>query len=267
MSQVTVSERPAEAPDEAPAERTRRNHAAFLDRAAGAEELVPLADGLNFKEKVERSLAILDAAWCEFGDRFVVANSLGAGVVWHLAKRVSPDIRGFIVVTRYTHPETLEFMGRVVARYPELKVYSNDEPLPDDVWRTDPDRCCERLKVEPARRAIEDLGAACWATGVRATSGRGRAASLEVELRTDGLVKVNPILVWHEREVWQYAALNGVEVNPLYAEGYRSLGCAPCTRVVAGRDERAGRWIGTSKCGGECGINTKPMKLTDGAGI
>ena len=48
-------------------------------------------------------------------------------------------------------------------------------------------------------------------------------------------------------------------VNPLYAEGYRSLGCAPCTKIAQGADERAGRWIGTSKCGGECGIHTKPL--------
>ena len=53
--------------------------------------------------------------------------------------------------------------------------------------------------------------------------------------------------------------LNGVPVNPLYAQGYRSLGCGPCTKIAQGADERAGRWIGTSKCGGECGIHTKPL--------
>ena len=74
-------------------------------------------------------------------------------------------------------------------------------------------------------------------------------------------MKLNPILIWHEREVWQYLALFGVPVNPLYAEGYRSLGCEPCTRISTGADERAGRWIGTSKCGGECGIHTRPLKV------
>jgi phosphoadenosine phosphosulfate reductase len=53
--------------------------------------------------------------------------------------------------------------------------------------------------------------------------------------------------------------MNRVDVNPLYAQGYRSLGCWPCTKIAQGADERAGRWIGTSKCGGECGIHTRPL--------
>lgn len=76
------------------------------------------------------------------------------------------------------------------------------------------------------------------------------------------LLKLNPILLWHEREVWQYLALYGVPVNQLYGEGYRSLGCAPCTQITTGANERDGRWIGTSKCGGECGIHTRPLKAT-----
>jgi phosphoadenosine phosphosulfate reductase len=80
-----------------------------------------------------------------------------------------------------------------------------------------------------------------------------------VEELDKGLIKLNPILIWYEREIWQYLALNNVPVNPLYNEGYRSLGCAPCTKIAQGVDERAGRWIGTSKCGGECGIHTKPL--------
>ena len=79
--------------------------------------------------------------------------------------------------------------------------------------------------------------------------------------RDAGLVKLNPILIWHEREVWQYLALYRVPVNPLYAQGYRSLGCAPCSKIANGPNERAGRWIGTSKCGGECGIHTRPLKV------
>ena len=58
----------------------------------------------------------------------------------------------------------------------------------------------------------------------------------------------------------QVLALFKVPANPLYAAGYRSLGCATCTKIANGPDERAGRWIGTSKCGGECGIHTRPLK-------
>ncbi len=227
------------------------------------ENVTQLVEGLNFAQKVERSLELIKEAYAEYGDGLVAANSLGKDsvAVWNLAKRVSPKIRGFIITTRFKPPETVQFMNEEVARYPELKVFRNDAEIPDKLYQTDPNRCCDILKVEPTRRAIEEMGVTCWVTGLRCTEGRTRTDFKEVEQRDEGLIKLNPILLWYEREVWQYLALNSVPVNPLYAKGYRSLGCAPCTKIAQGVDERAGRWIGTSKCGGECGIHTRPLKI------
>ena len=228
------------------------------------EDVAGLVTGLNYAQKVKRSLELIDLAYQEHGSQLVVANSLGKDsvAVWHLAKKVNPKIRGFIVTTRFKPPETVTFMNEQVAQYPELKVFRNDEVIPDKLHETDPDRCCDILKVEPTRRAIEEMNVSCWVTGLRCTEGRTRTDFKEVEQRDPGLIKLNPILIWYEREVWQYLALNHVPVNPLYTEGYRSLGCAPCTKIAVGVDERAGRWIGTSKCGGECGIHTRPLKLS-----
>ncbi len=226
-----------------------------------AENVTELVADLNFAEKVDRSLELIDRAYKEFGDDLVLAHSLGkdSSVIWHLAKRVSPKIRGFIVTTRFKPPETKKFMVEEVARYPELKIYSNDEEIPDKLYETDPDRCCEILKVQPVRQAVQEMSVKCWITGLRCTEGRTRTEYKEIEELDKGLLKLNPILIWYEREVWQYLALNQVPINPLYNKGYRSLGCGPCTRIAQGVDERAGRWIGTSKCGGECGIHTKPL--------
>ncbi|NQT90004.1 MAG: phosphoadenylyl-sulfate reductase [Candidatus Omnitrophica bacterium] len=231
------------------------------------EDLKTLVEKLNFKEKVERSKAIIQQAYEKYGDSLVVANSLGKDsvVVWDLAKRVDPKIRGFIVTTRYKPAETIKFMKSEVERYPELKVYKNDTEIPERLYETDPDKCCDLLKVIPVRQAVEEMGVKCWVTGLRCTEGRTRTDFEETEERDAGLIKLNPILIWKEREVWQYLALCGVKVNQLYAEGYRSLGCEPCTKITVDDNERAGRWIGTSKCGGECGIHTRP--LTDGDGI
>ncbi|HID76895.1 MAG TPA: phosphoadenylyl-sulfate reductase [Planctomycetaceae bacterium] len=225
------------------------------------EDVRGLVDGLNFAEKVERSLWLIREAYKEYGDRVVVANSLGKDscVVWHLAKRVAPSIRGFIVTTRFKPPETRQFMRETVANHPELRVFENPEPIPDKLYETDPDRCCDLLKVAPTRQAIQEMDVACWVTGLRCTEGRTRTDFQEIEERDVGLIKLNPILIWHEREIWQYLALYQIPVNPLYARGYRSLGCAPCTKITTSPDERAGRWIGTSKCGGECGIHTRPL--------
>ncbi len=226
------------------------------------DDVKSLVENLNFSQKVDRSLKLIREAYEEYGDSLVVANSLGKDsvAVWHLAKRVSPNIRGFIVTTRFKPAETIEFMKETVSQYPELRVFKNDEPIPDRLYESDPDRCCDILKVLPIRRAIEEMNVKCWITGLRCTEGRTRTDFQEIEERDEGLIKLNPILLWEEREVWQYLALNQVPVNPLYAEGYRSLGCLPCTQITNSSDERAGRWVGTSKCGGECGIHTRPLK-------
>jgi phosphoadenosine phosphosulfate reductase len=220
-----------------------------------------LVETLDFSQKVDRALGLIREAWQEYGDGLVVANSLGKDslAVWHLAKQVSPDIRGFVVTTRYKPKETVAFMDDLVARYPETRVFSNDAEVSDDLPKTDPDKCCEVLKVQPVRDAIEAMNVECWVTGLRCTEGRTRTDYQEVELRDKNLVKLNPVLLWYEREIWQYLALHQVPVNPLYGDGYRSLGCAPCTNISQAEDERAGRWVGTSKCGGECGIHTRPL--------
>jgi len=233
------------------------------------DDLKKLVDTLNFKEKVERSLALIEEAYKKYGDGLVVANSLGKDsvAIWDLARKVNPKIRGFIVTTRYKPKATIKFMNEEVARFPELKVYKNDVEIPDKLYETKPDKCCDILKVEPTRKAVEEMKVTCWITGLRCTEGRTRTDFKEVEERDKGLVKLNPILIWKEREVWEYLALNEVKVNPLYGLGYRSLGCAPCTKITVEDDERAGRWIGTSKCGGECGIHTRPLKNIGGDGI
>ncbi len=226
------------------------------------DDLKELVEKLNFKEKVERSKELILEAYKLYGDSLVVANSLGKDsmAVWDLAKKVNSKIRGFIVTTRYKPHETVIFMNDVVKKYPGLRVYKNDADISENLYATDPDKCCDILKVEPVKRAIEELGVKCWVTGLRCTEGRTRTDFQEVEERDKGLIKLNPILIWKEREVWQYLALYQVPVNPLYGEGYRSLGCAPCTKITNDENERAGRWIGTSKCGGECGIHTRPLK-------
>lgn len=234
------------------------------------DDVKELVESLNFEQKVDRSLALISEAYGKFGDSLVVANSLGKDsvCVWDLAKKVSPKIRGFIITTRFKPKQTVEFMRETVARYPELKVFKNDEEIPVNLYQTDPDKCCYILKVLPTRWAVEQMGVKCWVTGLRCTEGRTRTDFKEVEERDKDLIKLNPILIWKEREVWQYLAIYGVKVNPLYAEGYRSLGCAPCTKITSDDNERAGRWIGTSKCGGECGIHTRPLKVNvEGDGI
>lgn len=225
------------------------------------ECLTELVASLHFGEKVERAKRLLEWSFNKFGDKAVVANSIGKDslVVWDLAKKVNPDVRGFIVTTKYKPSETVQFMNELVKENPSLKVYAANKDV-GKLYETDPDACCQILKVEPVRRAVEEMDVECWITGLRCTEGRTRTDFKEIEQRDHGLIKLNPVLLFNEREIWQYLALYGVKVNPLYGLGYRSLGCSPCTSISTDPNERAGRWLNTSKCGGECGIHTQPLK-------
>jgi phosphoadenosine phosphosulfate reductase len=225
-----------------------------------SEDVFRLVNGLTLNQKIERSLDLISDAYNEYGDNLIVANSLGKDscVVWDLAKQVSSDIKGFIVTTPYKPTETKQYMQYFVERYPETKIFQSDSKV-DSLYETDPDQCCEIFKVEPTKDALEYFDAKCWVTGLRCTEGRTRTDYREIESRDVELTKLNPILIWEEREIWQYLAMNDIKVNELYKQGYRSLGCAPCT-VVAPGDERSGRWVGSSKCGGECGIHTRPLR-------
>jgi phosphoadenosine phosphosulfate reductase len=207
-------------------------------------------------DKIEYSKQIIAQA-IEKYPRIAVACSFGKDsmVVLALARQVKPDILVFSVLTPMKPPETFQFKDNVERMWNlDLTVYMADREPIDQLWKTDPDRCCQIFKVEPTLQALEGLDA--WITGLRRTEGRSRMDYEPME-PCNGTMKINPILDWTETDIWRYTAIFKVPVNPAYAEGYRSLGCSPCTVLTKDSEtERAGRWRGTSKCGGECGIHT-----------
>jgi phosphoadenosine phosphosulfate reductase len=207
-------------------------------------------------EKAEVSKRIIADAIDRY-PRISVACSFGKDsmVVLHLAREVRPDIPVFAVLTPMKPPDTFRFKDAVEREWQlPLTVYmAETEPI-DGLWKLDPDECCRIFKVEPTLQALKHLDA--WITGLRRTEGRTRTDYEPVEV-CNGTMKINPILDWTETDIWRYTAIHGIPVNPAYKHGYRSLGCEPCTILVADHEtERAGRWRGTSKCGGECGIHT-----------
>lgn len=224
-------------------------------------------------EKVENSKAIIREAVSNY-PRIAIACSFGKDsmVALHLALQVKADIEVFFVSTPMKPKATLEYKDYMQKLWNlDLKVYMSEQKPIKDFWIKDPDKCCEIFKVEPTKRALKNLDA--WITGLRRTEGRTRTdyevfePSGKALTRIPGkeiptsLMKVNPILDWTELDIWRYVAINAIPVNPMYKKGYRSLGCEPCTKLVKDTEtERGGRWIGTSKCGGECGIHTMHKK-------
>ena len=112
------------------------------------------------------------------------------------------------------------------------------------------------IVAEPAQRGVKQLMREAWVTGLRRIEAPTRAGSPIVHLDVGrGIVKVNPLATWTSRDTWQYMSRHGIPTHPLFEQGYTSIGCAPCTRpVLAGEDERAGRWAGRGKV--ECGLHT-----------
>ena len=152
-------------------------------------------------------------------------------------------------VGRHQGTEGWEFVERYDLK---LQSFRPIDP-PDKLWETEPDRCCHIRKVEPLERALASYDA--WITGIRREQALTRANAQKVEWSERyGVWKVQPIVDWDAKRVQAYIHVNEIPYNPLHDRGYPSIGCIPCTRaVVAGEDERAGRWTGSDKL--ECGIH------------
>ena len=117
-------------------------------------------------------------------------------------------------------------------------------------------QCCSIRKVEPLGRALSGLKG--WVTGMRKEQSTTRTAlpCLEIDVLHGGLVKINPLANWSEAQVWEYAQKHRLPVNKLHAQGYPSIGCAPCTRAIAqGEEARAGRWWWENPEHKECGLH------------
>ncbi|MBS3090143.1 phosphoadenylyl-sulfate reductase [Candidatus Pacearchaeota archaeon] len=244
----------------------------------------------TLNEKVEHAKLIIKDAASKY-KRIAVACSFGKDsmVAVHLSRSIEPKLPIFSVMTIYKPSETLEYLIEINREMNlDATVYIVADEIPEifkenkintvllpahdfhkyfdyvkektgkSLYETNPDECCRLLKVEPTKEAVKDLDA--WITGLRKTEGQTREDYQEVEVK-GGLVKINPILQFTELDIWRYLAMNNIKVNPLYKKGYRSLGCEPCSIIVPDNEpERAGRWQGTSKCGGECGIHTRILK-------
>ena len=118
--------------------------------------------------------------------------------------------------------------------------------------------CCRIRKVEPLSRALQGLSG--WVTGMRREQSptRSELAAIELDDLNGGILKINPLIDWSEEELLAYCEVNRLPRNHLYSKGYRSIGCAPCTRPVAeGEDARSGRWWWENPDNKECGLHRR----------
>ncbi len=214
-------------------------------------------------------------AWAvqTFGDRAPLATSLGPQslVLVDMLHRIGARLPVFFLDTGLLFAETLALRKRVQDRYgidiqavqPDLDLTAQASHYVPRLWDSDPDLCCQLRKVGPLRRHL--AGRSAWITGVRRGHGASRAEAQTLEWDSSfGLWKLNPLNRWSRKDLQAYLRRHDVPTNPLLSQGYRSVGCRPCTSAVDPdadpNDERAGRWAGRTKT--ECGIHSRLTVLT-----
>lgn len=224
---------------------------------------------------------ILGWAVENFHPSLALACSFGAAeglAVFDMLHRIEPGARLFVLDTGRLPQATHDLVDRVRDRYgAQVEVVM---PRAEDVAAMVRERgqnlfyesvanrqlCCRIRKVEPLNRHLAGLDA--WVTGLRRdqTPHRRGAAKIELDPAHGGMVKVNPIADWTHDQVWRYVRAHDVPVNRLHAQGYPSVGCAPCSRAVpVGADPRSGRWWWERSGDRECGIHV--VHEEQGSGI
>lgn len=223
---------------------------------------------VEFDDKEPEDL--LEWAFERFGDRLAIITSfqIDTLVLLDMAYQINPKVRVITVDTGRLPQETYDLIDQVRDRYKiDIEVrYPEAAHVEQMVRRHGMNLfrdsvakrllCCHIRKVLPLNKALEDLDA--WITGLRRDQWATRSNIRKVDLDHDhgGIVKLNPLADWSHDDVWAYAREYDVPTHPLYAQGYTSIGCTPCTRPIKpGEDSRAGRWWWETNAPKECGMH------------
>lgn len=227
---------------------------------------------LNEKAKGLSAQDIIKLAYAEFVNRVTFATSLGEEdqVITDIISRVAPKMEIFTLDTGRLFQETYDLIAKTQKRYPmPIKIFYPDTKAVEDMVRSkginlfyesidNRKLCCGIRKVEPLRRALSNVDA--WMTGLRREQAvtRNNLEIFELD-EANNKIKINPLADWLLADVHKYIKENNVDVNPLHAKGFVSIGCAPCTRAInPGEDIRAGRWWWEQPEQKECGLHNNP---------
>jgi phosphoadenosine phosphosulfate reductase len=181
------------------------------------------------------------------------AFNLNGIVLIDFAAKAGYTGKVIFVDTDYHFRETLQTRDALIAKYPQLEFVTLNAGLPlDDLYQTDTDACCAARKVAPLQNYLAEHNPSA-VLNARSRDQASTRAEIPVIETGGARVKLNPLANWTREDLEEYAKEHELPINPLYFDGFLSIGCAPCTRAVRpGEDARAGRWAGQGKT--ECGL-------------
>ena len=223
------------------------------------------------KEQPEKAITFFIE---KYRGRIAFATNLGAEdqVLTQMVAAIDPTIKIFTLDTGRLFQESYELLQRTNEKYGiKIQVFFPDAKQVESMvnnkginlfYESVENRklCCYIRKIEPLNRALE--GKEIWITGLRSEQTVSRYNIKLVEWdEPNGLIKVNPLVHWTEKQVWDYIRENKIPYNPLHDKGFPSIGCQPCTRAIQpGEDSRAGRWWWEKTENKECGIHKRYVK-------
>ncbi len=190
-----------------------------------------------------------------------MVSSFGAesGVLLAWVAEIARGTPVLFLQTQRHFPQTLAYRASLAAWLgltnvqdivPDAAESTRSDPT-GDLWWFDADNCCRLRKVRPLRAALAPFDA--WVTGRKRHQSATRAGLPLIE-QVDGKLKINPLAYHSAAQVEAEMISRNIPRHPLTAQGYPSIGCAPCTRpVVNDGSQRAGRWSHAAKT--ECGIH------------
>jgi len=228
---------------------------------------------LNIKANSLDAVGIIKLGFNEFTSKITFATSLGEEdqVITDMIAKTASGIEVFTLDTGRLFAETYELMAKNQKKYSRLnfKIYYPDTKRVEEMvsakginlfYESIENRklCCQVRKVEPLQRALANADA--WIVGLRREQGVTRTALEPVEWdEANQKIKFNPLYNWSLDQVRDYIKKNNVDISPLHAQGFVSVGCAPCTRAIKpGEDLRAGRWWWEEPEQKECGLHNNP---------
>jgi phosphoadenosine phosphosulfate reductase len=199
-----------------------------------AETIITGGDQLT---ELETASAVDRVRWAygQYGDKLVLSTSFGiqSAVMLHLVTNQIPGIPVIFVDTGYLFPETYRFAEELTARLNlNLKTYlphqsaAHQEAVYGKLWEQEVDglkRYNLINKVEPMNRAVKELGAVAWLSGLRRHQSFSREKRTVAE-KQNKTWKIYPIIDWNDRDIYTYLTENNLPYHPLWDEGYVSVG-------------------------------------------
>lgn len=230
-----------------------------------------LAKKLSAELKDKSATEILSYFINDFDGIVGLASSLGAEdqVLTDMIVKINKETKIFTLDTGRVFPETYKVLDVTNKKYGiNIDVYFPDHSSIEKMVNSkginlfydsieNRKLCCFNRKIEPLKRALSEID--IWITGLRKDQSVTRFFTPLIEWdEGNNVLKVNPLLSWTEKNVWNYIKENSVPYNELHDKGFPSIGCQPCTRAIKDNEDiRAGRWWWEQPEHKECGLHVK----------